>query len=104
MERNICTVIVGADDRVGIIVRSCWMADWRRLIEATWHTHIWQVGGKRVGGVADVVEADVFTVVLMVLDPSEEVVGALDAVASGGWIRVIRSALVLVAKTPKQEQ
>ena len=45
-----------------------------------------------------------FTVIVILLDPGEEVVGVLDAGANNGWIQAIRSALVPVARRSKREQ
>ena len=50
--------------------------------------------------VDNVVGADVFTVVVMLLNSGEEVVEVLNAGANNGWIGTIRSALVPVTSRP----
>lgn len=74
------------------------------------------MASRKRGFVRDVDEAEVVVVVfdpdeeavgaldaVVVLDPDKEVVGALDAGTISSWIRAIRSAFVPVARRPRRE-
>ena len=92
--KTVCVVITGADDGVGVILSACWSADWAACVaidcsqEGPLEILVFdRLGGRSVGvvpGVIDDVTPDVVAVVVIGLGPTEEVVGALDPVASNG--------------------